>query len=180
MNELPWIDRARQYLGLQEDTRRLHHNEQLLDMLESMGSFNGEARAWWDDDETPWCGLFVGYALGLSQRYVVKEWYRASAWGDSLMTSLPRPAYGCIVTFTRNGGGHVGFVVGRDQQGNLMVLGGNQGNAVSIAPFAESRATGYYWPSRVGDGVFTPSRPHRNRYNLPVLTSDGQLSENEA
>jgi len=28
------------------------------------------------------------------------------------MTKLDKPAYGCIVTFTRQGGGHVGFVVG--------------------------------------------------------------------
>lgn len=32
------------------------------------------------------------------------------------MTKLDKPAYGCIVTFifTRQGGGHVGFVVGVD------------------------------------------------------------------
>ena len=40
---------------------------------------------------------------------------------------LTKPAYGCLVVFTRQGGGHVGFVVGKDKAGNLLVLGGNQG-----------------------------------------------------
>lgn len=180
MKELTWIDKARQYLGLREDTSRQHHNQQLLDMLNSMGSFNGEAKAWWHDDETPWCGLFVGYVLGVSQRYVVSEWYRAKAWESFSMARLDRPAYGCIVTFTRDGGGHVGFVVGRDGHGNLMVLGGNQRNAVSIAPFADVRVTGYYWPSRVSRGTHMKSRPHADCYTLPLLTSDGRVSEDES
>ena len=76
---------------------------------------------------------------------MVKNLFRASAWADSqLMTKLYKPAYGCIVTFTRQGGGHVGFVVGKDTRGNLMVLGGSQGNAVSIAAFLSGRATGFY------------------------------------
>ena len=41
-------------------------------------------------------------------------------------------------------GGHVSFVVGKDTRGNLMVLGGSQGNAVSIAAFLSGRATGFY------------------------------------
>lgn len=180
MKELSWIDKARQYLGLCEDTGRQHHNEQLLDMLDSMGSFNGEAKAWWREDDTPWCGLFVGYVLGVCQRYVVNEWYRASSWCNPIMSRLDAPAYGCIVTFTRSGGGHVGFVVGRDKHGNIMVLGGNQGNEVSVRPFALSRVTGYYWPSRLVDGRPVKSSPADDRYQLPLLTSDGQVSEDEA
>ena len=98
------------------------------------------------------------------------------------MTKLPEPAYGCIVTFTRDGGGHVGFVVGKDKHGNLMVLGGNQSNMVSIAPFQRSRVTGYYWPSTWDAKTKTRaiSAPLASRYDLPLLNSDGRVSTNEA
>lgn len=84
---------------------------------------------------------------------------------------MPRPAYGCVVVFSREGGGHVGFVVGRDKNGNLMVLGGNQGDAVSIRPFPVSRVTCYRWPS---------AYPSSGRFVLPLLDSDGKVSESEA
>jgi hypothetical protein len=51
-----------------------------------------------------------------------------------------------VVVFERKGGGHVGFLVGTDERGRLMVLGGNQGNSVNVAPFDRSRVLGYRWP----------------------------------
>lgn len=100
----------------------------------------------------------------------------------SCMTKLSKPAYGCIVTFTRQGGGHVGFVIGKDKSGNLMVLGGNQGNRVSIAAFSPSRVTGYYWPSLWDKQAKRPLKtsPLPARYDLPTLTYNGKLSTNEA
>jgi hypothetical protein len=38
--------------------------------------------------------------------------------------------------------GHVGFYVGRGA-GQVLVLGGNQSNAVTVASFTESRLLGY-------------------------------------
>lgn len=171
MTELPWISEARKYIGLREQTGKNDHP--LLD--KGWLSFGAK----WLFGQ-PWCGLFVAHCLRSAGRYVVPLWFRARAWECDKMTRLDNPAYGCIVTFTRQGGGHVGFVVGIDNNGNLMVLGGNQSNAVSIAPFAVSRVTGYFWPSRViGDSV-QPSHPLLNRYRLPVLQSNGQVSTNEA
>lgn len=179
-NELPWVAEARKYIGLREDTSKTSHNPKLLAMLNRMGEFSNESRAWWHDDETPWCGLFVGYCLGVAGRYVVREWYRARAWEAPQLTKLDRPAYGALVTFTRDGGGHVGFIVGKDARGNLMVLGGNQSNAVSIAPFAVSRVTGYFWPSFWRNKAAVKSVPFEERYSLPLLKSNGELSTNEA
>jgi len=179
-NELPWIAEGRKHIGLLENTSKTQHHPQIIRWLEQMGSFNGEAKAWWRDDEQPWCGLYVAICLGLSGRFIVKEWYRAREWESDKMTKILRPAYGCIVTFTRNGGGHVGFVVGQDQSNNLMVLGGNQSNRVSIAPFAKNRVTGYYWPSTWTSGAVVKSSPLTSRYVLPVLKSDGRVSTNEA
>ena len=78
--------------------------------------------------------------------------------------------YGCIVVFTRDGGGHVGFVVGQDKVGSLMVLGGNQGDAVNVKAFPRSRATAYRWPMGLPADVGAP---------LPLLAS-AELSTNEA
>jgi hypothetical protein len=50
---------------------------------------------------------------------------------------------------------------------------------VSVAPFAVSRATGYYWPS-FWRGQAVKSKPTAARYELPLLASDGRLSTNEA
>ena len=172
MNELNWINTARQYIGLQE-VKGTKHNPTIIQMLNEMGSFSNEAKVWWRDDDTPWCGLFVGYVLGKSDRFVVKEWYRAKEWASPLMTKLSTPAYGSIAVLSRQGGGHVGFVVGTDAQGNIMLLGGNQGDKVQISPFKPDRIEGYYWPSRWIYGETMKSYPDAQRYELPLLSSDG-------
>lgn len=177
--ELPWVAEARKHIGLREDTSKVRHNPTILSWLKRMGSFNGEARPWYQEDETPWCGLFVGYCLGVSQRYVIKDWYRAKAWHDKNLTKLDKPAYGCIAVYSREGGGHVAFVVGRDNQGRVVCLGGNQGNAVSLAPFAVDRPADYYWPSRWSVAGVTKSVPEAARYNLPSVGAGGAASNNE-
>ena len=88
-------------------------------------------------------------------------------WGGR----LDAPILGCIVVFTRDGGGHVGFAIGKDERGRLMILGGNQGNAVTIAPFDMERVAGYRWPAP-GPTVRQP---------LPLIASSGAASSrNEA
>ena len=179
--ELPWMAEARKHIGLTEIPGKTSHNKTLLQWLKDMGRYSSESRAWWLDDETPWCGLFVGHVLGVSGRFVVRNWFRARAWEDrAAMSRLDKPAYGCIVTFTRTGGGHVGFVVGKDAAGNLLVLGGNQGNRVSIAAFAPSRVTGYWWPSRWNASLkqAVKSFPSPERYQLPV--GKAAISRSEA
>jgi uncharacterized protein (TIGR02594 family) len=128
-------------------------------------------KAAWTNDETPWCGTFVAFCLWSAGHTYPKHWYRALAYTD-FGTKLARPAYGCIVVFSRKGGGHVGFVVGRDADGNLMVLGGNQRNAVNIMPFDDKRRPplAYVWPS-----IY----PVAERFELPILKSDGVFSTDE-
>lgn len=172
MIELNWVKLAREYVGLKE-VKGTRHNPTIIEWLDEMGKFSNEARAWWRDDETAWCGLFVGYVMGKSGRFVVKEWYRAKEWLSPQLTTLHKPAYGCLAILDRVGGGHVGFVVGRDAKGNIMILGGNQSDMVRIDAFAPSRITGYRWPSRWNGQEATYSVPYAGRYELPVLVSDG-------
>lgn len=121
----------------------------------------------------PWCGTFCAQVFkeaGLSAK-IPKDFFRAREW-EKAGTKLYKPAYGCVVTFTRDGGGHVGFVVGKTSKGMLKVLGGNQSNQVNIMDFDPKRVTSYRW---VSAGVV----PHDHRYDLPVLPA-GRISTNEA
>lgn len=174
MEDLAWIVEARKHIGLRE-IKGAEHEPQLIAMLEKMGGFTNENRAWWRDDETPWCGLFVGYCLGKAGRFVIPHWYRARAWAEHpALTKLNHPAYGCLAVFERRGGGHVGFVVGEDENKNLMVLGGNQGDAVNVRPFSRERVVAYVWAA-FWRGRAIPSRPLAERYRLPKITNHGLL-----
>jgi uncharacterized protein (TIGR02594 family) len=100
----------------------------------------------------PWCGGAVAHWMMQTGIPYPKTYYRARDW-STWGVALARPAVGCVVTFTRQGGGHVGLVVGQDKAGNLLVLGGNQGGAVRVSAFPPERATAYRWPA----GVTPPS-----------------------
>jgi uncharacterized protein (TIGR02594 family) len=76
---------------------------------------------------------------------IPKHWYRARAWA-SWGQHMTYPAHGCIVVFARKGGGHVGIVTGETTNGDLLVLGGNQGDAVNIRAFPRARVIAYRWP----------------------------------
>lgn len=158
---LPWIKAGLAYTGTKE-IKGTQHSPQIMKWLISLG-------AWWRDDETPWCGVFVGAVLKDVGIAPAKAFYRAKAWLD-WGTPLKDPAVGCVVVFERDGGGHVGFVVGRSGGGQLLVLGGNQGDEVNVRAFNQARAIGYRWPS----GVPAPAATA-----LPILAGI-KLSESEA
>lgn len=119
-----WLIEARKHIGLTE-IKGAKHNPEIVQFWRDI------KRGGIKDDETPWCAAFVGAML---ERVGIRSTRFESAksyldWGEKLDT----PAYGCIVVFTRVGGGHVGFVVGRRANGDLLVLGGNQGMRLIFA-----------------------------------------------
>lgn len=98
-------------------------------------------------DSVPWCGLFCAHVMDHAGIKPPAIAVRASEWGKwGRQLVAPRP--GCILTFTRAGGGHVGFYVGEDDT-HLHVLGGNQGDAVSITRIAKSRLSEMRWPNEI-------------------------------
>lgn len=180
LNDLAWIKNLSHFIGLKEIPGS-KHNVVIQNWLKNMGCYSREQRSWWRDDETPWCGLAVGHALGVSGRFVVPYWFRAKAWADEqYMTKLDKPAFGCIAVKSRQGGGHVFFVVGMDQKGRILGLGGNQGNQVSIVPFNKSEIDSYWWPSKWDGERCIKSIPSLKRYqlsNLQVATLSQGVSE---
>lgn len=160
-DEPAWLTLARAHIG-QQEIAGPRNNPVIVGWWSTIHS------GWFTEDETPWCAAFAGAMLeqaGIrSSRSAASRSYET--WGQPLAAPVP----GCIVVFRRDGGGHVGFVVGRDAAGNLMVLGGNQGDAVSIKPFLRDRVLAYRWPVDIA----IPDTP------LPLMTSDGRISNDEA
>lgn len=117
------------------------------------------------------CGVFVAHCFRTSGMQLPKYWMRAKEWGNGWGTRLNKAVPGCVVVFEREGGGHVGFVLGITKLNELVVLGGNQGNAVNIAKFPMDRVFGFYWPRD-----YTPTQ----NTTMPILTVAGGLSVNEA
>lgn len=136
--EPAWIIEARKYIGLRE-MPGAPTAPRIATWLDALG-------AWWRDDATPWCGVYCAAVMKECGFAVPKHWYRAKGWLD-WGVKIDEPDVGCVVVFERQGGGHVGFVVGRDRANNLLVLGGNQGDAVSIAAFSRDRVSGFRWPA---------------------------------
>jgi uncharacterized protein (TIGR02594 family) len=160
MTEQAWIAEARKHIGLHE-VKGANHAPEIVQFWKDI------KRGGIKDDETPWCAAFVGAML--ERAGIVSSRSEGSKsfldWGVKLVA----PVAGCIVVFTREGGGHVGFVVGQDKFGNLLVLGGNQGDAVNVRAFSRDRVVGYRWPN----AATLPTE------RLPVLAA-AEFSKSEA
>jgi uncharacterized protein (TIGR02594 family) len=108
------------------------HNPIILDWAKGLG-----LEKTYSNDEIPWCGLFVAHVVKLSGFEVVKNPLWARNWAK-FGTKQKVAMLGDVLTFVRNGGGHVGFYVGENKD-SYFVLGGNQSNRVNIAEIAKSR-----------------------------------------
>jgi uncharacterized protein (TIGR02594 family) len=109
--------------------------------------------AWIVNDDVPWCSAFVNFIawmlrLPRSRSLAARSWLIV---GRTLQLADARIGSD-IVILTRGGGeqpgpevlgapGHVGFFAGLDGA-DVLVLGGNQSDAVSIARYPASRVLG--------------------------------------
>lgn len=134
-----WMDVAGHEIGVKEvpgdgdNPRVIEYHELGADKLRAQS------------DSVPWCAAFVGWVLAKSG---IKGTGFANArsylsWGEG----LPSPRPGCVVVMKRGNSswqGHVGFLVSSNAL-YVTVLGGNQGDAVSIAKFPRWSVIGYRW-----------------------------------
>ncbi len=127
-------------------------------------------------DSVPWCGLFIlaiytraGKTLpaGLKNENMLwaLNWAKVGSHVDSKQAML-----GDILTFKRNGGGHVTMYVGEDAA-NFYCLGGNQSDSVNITKIAKNR-------------LYEVRRPPYNSQPTNIrkifLNASGPVSTNEA
>lgn len=139
MIEPRWVSIARAYLGTAEIPGPRSSP--------TIASWLTRLRAWWRDDETPWCGVFLAAVMDEAGLPYPRDFARARAWLD-WGVPLPLPLVGAVCVLERGPtAGHVFIVIGRDDRGNLVGIGGNQSDAVTIATFLRSRVLGYRWPA---------------------------------
>lgn len=131
-------DIAQRFIGLKEVPGQ-QDNPQVLAMLK----LDGE---WPQHDEVPWCSAFVNYVAWLlrlprSKSLAARSWLNV---GLPLRVEHAAPGFD-VVVLSRGAppSGHVGFFSAHDPEKNeVYLLGGNQGNSVSVAAFDASRILG--------------------------------------
>jgi uncharacterized protein (TIGR02594 family) len=137
----------------------LRHARTLVGTREAAGAANSPTIMGWakklgtkvlgmiyNADSVPWCGLFVATCLakdGIPAAPIAVRARAWATWGANLAAAKLAP--GAVLVFERAGGGHVGFYVGEDQT-SYYVLGGNQGDKVSIMRLEKSRCIAWRWP----------------------------------
>jgi uncharacterized protein (TIGR02594 family) len=169
-----------QWLGLEDGPRHLLKAIELYGTQEIVGSKHNPVIMGWAKetglqsvytaDEIPWCGLFIAVIMKRADRQPVKDPLWAANW-NNFGVKVKIPMLGDVLTFTRQGGGHVGLYIGEDNSA-YYVLGGNQGNKVSIVRILKSRL------SQVRRPIYN-IQP-RNVRRILIDTKGGELSTNEA
>lgn len=122
------------------------------------------------DDAVAWCGLFMSVCAQRAGLTLPSVPVRALSW-VMFGTAVAAPMLGDVLIFTRKGGGHVGLYIGEDAEA-YHVLGGNQGDAVSITRVVKDRLTA---ARRTPWRVAQPNNVRQIR-----LAQSGDLSHNEA
>lgn len=146
------------------------HNPVILSWARELSS---QVMSYYTADEIPWCGLFMAHVCRSAGQPVPAGYDALRArgyltWGNP---AGPFPMLGDVLVFTRQGGGHVGLYVGEDDTA-FHVLGGNQGDAVSIVRISRDRLDA---ARRTPWRVAQPKSVRRI-----LLAPNGALSLNEA
>lgn len=128
-------------LGEKEISGAQEHNRTIINYAQEAGF------KWVNDDETPWCSIFVNWVaqknkLKSSKKANARSWLKIGQKVDD----APEP--GDVVIFWREDPnswkGHVGFFFGYSQDGKrVYCLGGNQGNQVSVSAYPVNTVLGF-------------------------------------
>lgn len=163
---LPWMEQAKALWGTTEIPGR-KSNPVIMGWAKKLG---GWIASYYNNDDIPWCGLFVGHVMStvLPKEPLPSNPLGAREWAK--YGSKTQPTYGAIMVFTRNGGGHVGWYVGEDVDA-YHILGGNQSNTVNVTRVAKERFLEARWPK----GYEKPAWS-----KVVKLSASTKLSVNEA
>ena len=166
-----WLQAGMSYIGTKE-VPGAKDSKVIIDWAKDEG---GDIAQEYTHDSIPWCALFANMALTKASLKGTETLWALDFAGNWPSVKLTGPAVGAFAPMLRSGGGHIGIVVGQDQHSNIMLLGGNQSDAVNIKPFTRSRLNkGFWWPKTV------PLPKQIGFSTLPIVQSDGRISRNEA
>lgn len=144
-----WIVEAWREFG-QKEIPGSAHNPRILEIFKDAGHPQTAS------DEVAWCAAFAGACLeragvGSTRSLRARSYLD---WGRS----TDRGRLGVIAVFSRGSdpaAGHVGFWVGETDH-QILVLGGNQANSVSVAWIDKSRLLGLRLPEKTSSNIVTP------------------------
>lgn len=162
-----------QIMAIASSTMGMNENAQRA----ALSSFLSAGGVGIDPAETAWCAAFINSVLAQSGFDGTGQLNARSFenWG----TAVETPAEGDVVVFWRespeSGKGHVGFFKGYDENGNILVLGGNQDDSVSVTSYSSSRLLGFRRaPGMPTGAVGTPDAPPTDMLatNVQSLFSD--------
>ena len=128
------FDLAQRFVGVKE-TSGATSTPIILAML----TLDGD---WPKDDAVPWCSAFTNYIAWLlrlprSKSLVARSWLDV---GRPILLEDASAGHD-VVILSRDGGGHVGFFAAL--HGNdVLLLGGNQHDSVSVSAFPRNRVLG--------------------------------------
>lgn len=137
-----WLELGRAEIGT-------HETPGAQDNPKIMGYYRDAGHPEIKHETVAWCAAWVGAMLERSGTPSAKSLSARDYlnWGKK----LDKPQLGCVCVFSRGDPrsweGHVGFYAGEDISGDfILLLGGNQGDQVSIAKQSKKRLLGYRWP----------------------------------
>lgn len=146
--DAPWLVVAEREMGISEVSGS-PDNPRIVEYLKTTPNAN-------QTDEEAWCSAFVNWCIEQANLQgtgdaKARSWLN---WG----TSLAEPRQGCIAVLKRGSNpskGHVGFYITTVetqesgsvgfQIGSLALLGGNQGNRVTVSSYSPERLLGWRW-----------------------------------
>lgn len=149
MRQPPWMAFAWAELG-QREIAGPRSNPRIASYIARSGHPNLA------DDATAWCAAFVGASLDASGIAGTGSLMARSYldWGRAADT----PELGAIAVLSRGADpalGHVGFLVGETGD-QVLLLGGNQSDSVSVEAFARTRLLSLRLPQAASDVTTSP------------------------
>jgi uncharacterized protein (TIGR02594 family) len=149
MFQPPWLEHAWGDLGIAEAPAG-QNNPAILRYYAEVGHADVA------HDDVAWCAAFLGACLEragvASTRSLMARSYLA--WGEP----LAEPRLGAIAVLSRGADptlGHTAFLVGVTPA-HLVLLGGNQSDAVTVEAYPRARLLGLRWPAAVPAPVPEP------------------------
>lgn len=143
-----WLVEAKRWLG-EREVAGPKSNPRILTAIRRVGA--KVLGIDYVNDDTAWCGGIMAAWLSttLPGEPMPGVAVRAKSW-ETFGVALTGPALGAIMVYSRVGGGHVALYVGETAT-HWILLGGNQGNKVSIMarPKSQGNPTAIRWPRTV-------------------------------
>jgi uncharacterized protein (TIGR02594 family) len=134
----PWLAIAEREMGVSEVPGDAD-NPRILEYLQTTPDAT-------QTDEEAWCAAFSNWCLIQAGVQGTGDARARSflGWG----VALDEPRQGCITVLKRGPNpttGHVGFYVATKESGSFALLGGNQGNRVTVSSYPSERLLGWRW-----------------------------------